>query len=56
MQKDHIADYWGATYSNETCDDNGPESMYQVPSGPPGATSLGSFDDRAIAYRCYVVQ
>ncbi|KAI2603669.1 hypothetical protein GGR54DRAFT_457360 [Hypoxylon sp. NC1633] len=41
-------------YDNESCDDSGPNSTFSVPSGPPGAASLGPFDDRAMAYRCYV--
>ncbi|KAI1761413.1 hypothetical protein GGR53DRAFT_469324 [Hypoxylon sp. FL1150] len=48
---------WNCTlFDNESCRDNGPDSMFQVPSGPPGAASLGSFDDRAVACRCHVIE
>ncbi|OTA67226.1 hypothetical protein K449DRAFT_430425 [Hypoxylon sp. EC38] len=48
---------WNCTlYDNESCENNGPESTFNVPLGPPGATSLGYFDDKAVAYRCYAVE
>lgn len=42
--------------SNEYCDGTGPDSMFHIPPGLPGATTLGSFDDRAVAYQCYVIE
>ncbi|KAI1776258.1 hypothetical protein F4818DRAFT_440624 [Hypoxylon cercidicola] len=48
---------WSCTlFDNEFCEDNGPDSMYQVPFGLPGAASLDSFDDRAVAYQCYAIE
>ncbi|KAI1415429.1 hypothetical protein F5Y13DRAFT_187537 [Hypoxylon sp. FL1857] len=48
---------WNCTlYDNEFCEDNGPGSAFNLPLGPPGATSLGHFDDSAVAYRCFAIE
>ncbi|KAH9883473.1 hypothetical protein F4778DRAFT_801888 [Xylariomycetidae sp. FL2044] len=47
---------WNCTlYDNEFCDDNGPGSTFNIPPGPPGARSLGPFDDRCVSYQCYTI-
>ncbi|KAI1138604.1 hypothetical protein F5Y05DRAFT_413225 [Hypoxylon sp. FL0543] len=47
---------WNCTlYDNDSCENNGPESTFNIPPGPPGSASLGYFDDKAVAYRCYVI-
>ncbi|KAI1505707.1 Tubulin/FtsZ, GTPase domain-containing protein [Biscogniauxia marginata] len=41
---------WNCTlYDNALCENTGPGSILTIPPGPPGLTSLGDFDDRAVA-------
>lgn len=51
-----MANYWDIVRSNQFCEDNGLDSTYQVPYGSPGASTLGSFDDRAVAYQCSTME
>ncbi|KAI0834688.1 hypothetical protein F5Y06DRAFT_306576 [Hypoxylon sp. FL0890] len=48
---------WNCTlYDNDSCENNGPQSTFNVPPGPPGVASMGYFDDKAVAYRCFVLE
>ncbi|KAI0471586.1 hypothetical protein GGR56DRAFT_80683 [Xylariaceae sp. FL0804] len=47
---------WNCTlYDNPTCSATAPNSSLVIPPGPPGLSTMGSFDDRAVSYQCYVI-
>ncbi|KAI0904575.1 hypothetical protein F4823DRAFT_614503 [Ustulina deusta] len=45
---------WNCTlFANPDCNGTLPGSSLHIPPGPPGLSSLGAFDDRAMTYQCY---
>ncbi|KAI0143683.1 hypothetical protein GGR57DRAFT_483205 [Xylariaceae sp. FL1272] len=47
---------WNCTlFDNMDCNGTLPGSSLTIPPGPPGLVSLGTFDDRAVAYQCYSI-
>ncbi|KAI1111920.1 hypothetical protein F5Y14DRAFT_453518 [Nemania sp. NC0429] len=47
---------WNCTlFANAECNGTLPGSSLNIPPGPPGLLSLGSFDDRAVSYQCYAL-
>ncbi|CAJ2507544.1 Uu.00g087300.m01.CDS01 [Anthostomella pinea] len=42
-------------YDNANCDPSVPGSSLTIPPGQPGLTAMGPFDDRSVAYQCYLL-